>query len=966
MNKNDKLIVLLGVIILIVASLGVYIWKPQTATGSYSTINEFFYITGSYSKVPDAIVASDTNPFYTLIATPLAVHYDTEGNQEIIPLYVENISSPSDAITRVINDQIEIPINLYIDSQKSVEQWSIDIANTYWGSSDAALLIENSQEGYILGVMATPIASYLSIPIYVTNEINSSLQESFKNLGIVKTIVCGSNLPGYGDVLRFTTIDEVENATAMIVKGKFDTINYISITNPQDAWPPEVLANTSFTLGPVTMRTSATTELIPTLTGLLKGNNVVGTFTIPDDYKYALVKFKGINLNIENVDDLGDNVLFTCGPMLKDIPSGLQTFEIEAGGTNAGGIPVRDSNGHIIEDICYTEAVVYDRGGVTYQVTASPMWLASKEGQVKAEVVVEKLSNPRYPSMKSFSSIAPYLTAYHKGLVFGRPSYAYAADDDVLYLGKPSPGFYSPRRNPTLTGAFNDHIYDIHEDINHLLANISGITLKQDLDIKNLKEYYTNNPVYITLIGDGTMIPQYIYDSAIDVISPPEDVSYYFGGGVPSDFIYGDIDPNPRDWSSQAPDLYSDYPYQENIVGRITGWDIQDASALIDRTIFYDAIVGKMGDWKNTAAVQLGGGNDFQKPFLRYLIFGDILKMIKRGEPMKVDTGASYFNGLTLQKKVESLGFTTQYVRENAATLQGFSQEAIMKLKKANVLNRLLLSPRQLEKAVGADNVIGKQVQEESNFILANAHGNQHMFGMGDVGMYKLGLGLPNGILERIIKNLVPIIGYGPGLSLSDHGYYSTRNVENLNLGPSFIFIESCICGKIDGMYPKQGISQAYLHAGVNTVIASTTSSNIAGGYLEPKRTKYDFPGQTLYRYLLTSMNVKRGIYPDLHFGFKIYSDLCDELNTNGTSIGLAFRNARNQYLPEDATWKVWWSPPLVLTGNWNFDLQNYKNAAEKSSSGPNEQLDNKYMSFFEYTIYGDPAFIPYVPNVTS
>jgi len=964
MNKNDKLIAVLGVIILIIAAIGVYTWSPFIQTGSSSTIKEFFFISSSFSQMPDAIAVSDTDPFYVLIATPLAVHYDEDGNQEIIPLYVKNMSEPSRAVTRVMNEQIQIPVNLYIDATKTAENWSADIAQSYWEISDAALLIENTQEGYNLGVMATPIASYLSIPIIVTNDITSDIRSTLDELGVTKTIVCGEHLKGYGDVLRFTTIDQVVNASIWVVEGKFGSVDYITITNPQDAWPPEVLASESKTLGPVTMSTQATTELVTTAVGMLTGNPVVGTFTIPEDYKYALVKFRGINLNTDNVNELGDSVTFSCGPMLENLPTALQNFEIYAGSTNGGGIPVRDGTGNIIEDKTYSEVVVYDRGGVTYQVKATPMWLASNKGQVKAEITIEKLSHPRYPTMKAFSSIAPYLTAYHKGIVFGKPYYSYAANDDVLYMGKPSPGFYTPRRNPQLTGAFNNHVYDIHEEINVLLAQIADIIIEKDRDIENLKNYYTDNPVYVTLVGDGTMLPQYIYDTPIDPIEPFDETPYYFGGGVPSDFLYGNVDPNPRDWSSQAQDLYSEYPYQENIVGRITGWDIQDASALIARTIFYDKMIENLGEWKDQAVIQMGGGNDFQKP-LRYIFYGDILKLIKRGEPMKVETGASYFTGLGLQKKVESLGFTTTYQRENAATFQGYTNEAIAKLKKANLLNRVLLSPRQLKKSVGADVVQGKQTQEASNFILANAHGNQHMFGMGDVGMYKLGLGLSNGIIERALERLVPIIGYGPGFSLSDYGYYSTRNVEHMDLGPSFLFIESCICGKIDGLYPQQGISQAYLHAGANTVIASTTSSNIAGGYLEPKTNKYDLPGQTFSRYIKASINAKNGIYPDLHFGFKIYADLCDELKNNGTSIGLAYRNARNIYLKEDASWEVWWSPPLVLTGIRSLDAQLYKQAAEEGPSGLDPRLDNKYMSFFEYTIYGDPAFIPYVPNTT-
>ena len=76
------------------------------------------------------------------------------------------------------------------------------------------------------------------------------------------------------------------------------------------------------------------------------------------------------------------------------------------------------------------------------------------------------------------------------------------------------------------------------------------------------------------------------------------------------------------------------------------------------------------------------------------------------------------------------------------------------------------------------------------------------MFGMGDVGMYKLGLGLPNGILPRVLEKVATLIGYGPGMSLSDHGYYNTRNVENMDLGPSFLWIESWSDASYPGTYP--------------------------------------------------------------------------------------------------------------------------------------------------------------------
>ena len=86
MNKNDKLIAVIGVLILVVASIGIYIWKPADTMVSASSIDEFFYISSSLSDIPDAIAVSDSDPFYALIATPLGVHYNDVGEQEVIPL----------------------------------------------------------------------------------------------------------------------------------------------------------------------------------------------------------------------------------------------------------------------------------------------------------------------------------------------------------------------------------------------------------------------------------------------------------------------------------------------------------------------------------------------------------------------------------------------------------------------------------------------------------------------------------------------------------------------------------------------------------------------------------------------------------------------------------------------------------------------------------------------------------------
>ncbi len=967
MKKNDKLIVVIGAVILIISSIGIVMWEDLETTVSASSIDDFFYVTGSFSNMANAIVVSDSNPFYPLLATPLAVHYDSECNQEVIPLYIQNFSSPSKSVERAI-DQIGKNIDQFIDDSMSAEQWSLEIAEKHWSSSEAALIIENNESGYNLGVIATPIASYLSIPVIIADELNADVRMVLNELGVKKTIICGENIDGFGNTLKFQNVEQIVDVTIRLLKQKFGEIDYITLTNPVDSWPPKVLDTKVHHFGPTRIPSSASTQLLRYFFGgprELEG----WSFTIPKDYKYALIKFEGINLDSEDVDELGDSVSFSIGPNLPDIPAGLQEYEIFVGGTAAGGIPIRDENGRIITDKVYSESVVYDRGGVEYIIKAYGDWLVKSDGEISAKVVIEKLEDPVYPMMNGLSSLAPYLTAYHKGIIFGKPEFAFTAGDDVLTKkGDPSPGFYVPRRNPILTEVSNEHIFDkIHDPLNEILAELASIDLIKDKDIENLQKYYSKNPIYIALVGGATVLPNYIYQNYVEP-ADVEETQYYVGGGTPSDVIYGNIDPIRYDWSNLVGDKYSDYPMQENLVGRITGWDAQDASALIARTVFYNDIIDSLGDWKDNFGLFIGAGQDFQKPLFRYLIFGDILKLTPRGEPMKFTTGYGEISGKRTEEEVaKPMGFNIYALYNEEAMRDGFSKEAINQIKKATLLNRIFFHTRQVDNLVGEGSVDGEETMEKSNFIWANAHGNQHTFGMAGTDLVAAGFG--GRFIHGVLKQFLPVMmgGFmGPGSALGVIGDYHTRGVENIEFGPSFMWLESCICGKIDGMTPEASVGQALLHAGVTSLIASPTGSNIAGGYIEPKNRMYDTPLSVLRTRMKANRDAKQGIYPEPHFGYKIFTDLCEDLRKNNVSIGMAFRNAKNRYLPEDADWELWWSPPLVTTGNYLLDQEIINKYSERvkstAGSGKGPMLENKYISYQEYLLFGDPAFNPYEP----
>jgi len=252
-----------------------------------------------------------------------------------------------------------------------------------------------------------------------------------------------------------------------------------------------------------------------------------------------------------------------------------------------------------------------------------------------------------------------------------------------------------------------------------------------------------------------------------------------------------------------------------------------------------------------------------------------------------------------------------------------------------------------------------------------NGHGSVGTMAMYGNKIVASGIGGPivRWVLEQTV---VPLLGgfMGPGYHLTSVGGYEPRSVEKLNLGPSFMFIDSCFCGKINGIYPKTSITMAYLHAGCNAVISSTTGSNIAGGYLEPKRMKPDIPPIPKLKYLKQKyLDWPKGKFQDPHFGYLLYENMCKVLKEKNATVGFALREAKNNYLPQDADWELWWSPPLIHIDNPLLAMSILE-GKEKIYRVPMSQkgtmLPSKYTTFFEFTLYGDPAFNPYVPGETN
>lgn len=962
--KYDKVITVVGVVILLIAGVGIYFYKPPVRERFSPTGVSLALMGGELKDNPTAIEVTDSNPFYPLIVTPLAVHYDRDGNRYVAPLYVKNMSKPSRSILRaeeMIGRVIDLVIN---DDNVSPKEVSLDIVKNYWKKSDIAIILEDSKRGYEIGIVILPIASYLTAPVVVTNKIDSEVDSALRSIGVKYALICGNLSSNIFNCYHVKDVDDALNLTIDLVEEKFGEVNYITLANPIDAWPPRILDRKFYSSPVFHIDSLSTTHLFRAIKGFITDSAVATfNFTIPADYKYALIKVEVNNLDWRGVDEFGDRVTVSGGIVDPNEPKNYQKWELCAfGESSASYPPERDALGRVKGDKFYKEVLLYGRGGAKYELKVSGSWLARKSGRVQINVEVDKLDGPAYAMMKKLSSIAPYLAAYHRGILYARSDFAFYPNDSInTPKGKKCSGHYSVSFNPKLIYAHNLHVFErIHQRLNKLLAKLADIPVE---DLRNLTRYYRENPIYIAIVGDTEVLPRLVYNN--NLIPVDEEAHYFFFGvGTPSDYIYGNVDPIYGDWSNLANDSYSYYPYQENIVGRLVGWDVQDVCAQIVRTFFYYHILDRLGNWKDKAAVLVGGGIDFQRPPVRYWIS----KLTgNTEEAVKLPTG---FGKICMERikevVLEPMGFDVSTAYDYEAQAVGFSGDALDKIKKSCLLNRLLFFKDYIERFLGNDIVKGERYIESSNFIFMYGHGHPHTIIMA--GPSTLGLGIGGPLFRWFGERFLSCLGggfFGPGYSLSEAGEYNVRRVEGMELGPSVMVLNSCLCGKLSGIYPYNSISMAFIHAGVNALIASTMETNIAGGYLEPKKHLYDTPLSVLRAYINTTLNAKKGIYPSPHFTCLLYECMCKELMKNET-IGLALRNALNSYLPKDANWTLWWAPPLTRMSSSSTLYEQKLHGMPLFGEKKAKELPNKYFAFQEWCLYGDPAFNPYIPGESA
>jgi len=585
---------------------------------------------------PGTVLVDMDRPYLVLASTPIAMYY--EGQEPIsIPMLTsgDNPDTPEEGQSKAVDKFMEAYSSSDVLGVGDVEadtvitsycpmQISTELALTYWKASDGAVLVKHDQSGYDLAVNAVPLASYLNIPVIITDSQPKKVDDTLKQLGVKYTLMCG-DLPGYGKIWPLENKEEVQ---AILATGYPDTAgvdrsilgdrveintSYVVMANPNDIRVPTVLE-----------------EFEETFTGTVKHSDTGSTsfpsssadaptfyMEIPENYTYSRVivdstldcvpprnfgtpqshgersyVYFGIDSDedgqmVHDPDAEGDTMHF-MSPSLGYAYSGSGNDVKALGHTD---YPIFNSTG----TKCIQIKASLDYKIVTDSHIPGPGVITEAMGSettFSITVTVQKLDSYIYPRLIGGSSLAPYLAAFRGGVVMADPKYTIHDDEMML-----NPNCGDPAVNKNIYQQINTRTNVAKTDLNNLLGQLAGV---DGTDWSALAAHYAGrdpaDPMFVGIVADPYMVPYVYFDNGQGDYGESE------GFGTPSDNGYGDVDLALDDLPFN---LEGGDPSLELAVGRITGWDTQDASAQMMRTFFYYDIVdyfpGHSGSYKESA-----------------------------------------------------------------------------------------------------------------------------------------------------------------------------------------------------------------------------------------------------------------------------------------------------------------------------------------------------------------------------
>ncbi|MEW6070744.1 MAG: hypothetical protein AB1485_09020, partial [Candidatus Thermoplasmatota archaeon] len=329
MKKGTKKII---AIVLALVIIGVAAWAfwPKAYEKGVASIDDLLGSTSARRVENVPVLVSAREPYLALIATPVTLYYDGK-TQKASPLLVVCPEEPSRAVIRFLNMYGDFRVatlgdvattltsyerdwekdnpttvtvdNLDMNFTGSLKDISLNVARHFWGRSDGVIIVEPNQDSYNKAVVVIPFASYLNIPVIITDKMDDSVANVLRGLGVKYSVVCQGerNIQGYGKTKRFVTVEEAQNWMIEIVRERLGSeVNYITMANPMDIYKKEVTESFVAVSEPGTIPHS------PVLA--YPGRPELGegpSFPVSIPYKYANIK---IDLRMDiSQEDWGDD-----------------------------------------------------------------------------------------------------------------------------------------------------------------------------------------------------------------------------------------------------------------------------------------------------------------------------------------------------------------------------------------------------------------------------------------------------------------------------------------------------------------------------------------------------------------------------------------------------------------------------------------------------------------------------------
>ncbi len=580
------------------------------------------------STFSDVIAISDTNPSYSILGSSAACFYTNDASvlKPLLIFHNKSFSEPQHRFLREyatkeiqilsIGDTVTSPYHT-LSLQGSPVEVSIQLATYLFSNVSSAIIIPIADSlSYELGLQISPLASYLHIPILFYDDDHLVLQETLDTLQISTLYLIG-NVPSVYFTsyqhIALPTSEKIQGVLLSVIKERFGTLRYITLTNPSDIITPtlERIDTQMFSYDITSIQCIALGKLYE-IQGL---DTIHQNITVPSGIVHLTC-----HATITSLD----------GPMTR-IPECTPVIYMTITDPTEDKVSYSQSSGYD-NGRAFGFTFIVDKPG-TYTVVAkvfhgfrggffSHRGISIVDAQLNLTVIQKIQETAHFPLVPLLSMNAPYLTSAHGGILLGSDSWQITTNEYPTIAQGLSTG---PWYNETLHEFNNEKV---NQTISCLLHNLSIV------EENNLLEEYLSGPAWLAIMADTNMIPMYYYQPS---------QSGLLDKGLPSD--------NP-------------YSLNHSLsVGRIIGYDVSDVSVLLCRTFFYEQLCGNLSEddsWHNSFSFIFGegygetGGIFHQIPYSREItkygfspiVYGDFRNSRQAAERLGTYTNSNYIEYL--------------------------------------------------------------------------------------------------------------------------------------------------------------------------------------------------------------------------------------------------------------------------------------------------------------------------------